>query len=100
MVTDLTPDNKLHRLFEKFSNESKIVTVSSIAMIVAILALLMSWISLSDAKHAKVKVDYELAGTRQEMLILKNQLRLTDVYLQENHILLEQITDPVPLPER
>lgn len=102
MVSDLqAEDNRFHRLFEKFSTESKALTIAFVALIVTVLALLMSFMALNAAKDAKIQVEYELTATRQELLILKNQLRLTDVYLQQNHMKMEAIgVEPTPLPER
>lgn len=100
--TDLQADNnRLHRLFEKFSAESKALTIASVALIVTVLALLMAFMALDAAKDAKIQVEYELAATRQEIVVLKNQMRLTDVYLQQNHVKMETLgIEPAPLPER
>jgi len=99
--TDLqVDDNRFHRLFEKFSSESKALTIASVALIVTVLALLMAFMALDAAKDAKIQVEYELAATRQELLILKNHMTLTNVYLLENHVIMKTIgLQPVPLPE-
>jgi len=100
--TDLqVDDNRFHRLFLKFSSESKALTIASVALIVTVLALLMAFMALDAAKHAKIQVEYELTATRQELVVLKNQMRLTDVYLQQNHVKMEALgIEPALLPER
>ncbi len=100
-TTDLqVEDNRLHRLFLKFSAESRLITIVSVALIVTVLALLMAFMALDAAKDAKIQVEYELAATRQELLILKNHMTLTDVYLLENHMIMKTIgLNPAPLPE-
>ena len=102
MVQDLQAENnRINRLFERFSSEARLVSIATVALIVSALSLLMAFMALDAAEHAKIQVEYELAATRQELLILKNQLRMTDVYLQQNHMKMEAIgIEPVPLPER
>lgn len=65
-------DNRLHRLFEKFSNESKTISIASVSMIISVLALLMSWMAVYDAIHAKVQVDVMLESNAE----LKKEVRL------------------------
>ena len=65
-------DNRLHRLFEKFSNESKTISIASVSLIIAILALLMSWMAVYDAIHAKVQVTVMLESNAE----LKKEVRL------------------------
>lgn len=100
--TDLqVEDNRLHRLFKQFSSESRAVSIATIALIITVLALLMSFMALDAATNAKIQVEYELQATREELFILKNQLRLTDVYLLQNHVKMKSIgIEPAPLPER
>ena len=102
MAEDLQAENnRFHRLFRQFSSESKAVSIATVALVVAALSLLMAWMAVYDAIHAKIQVEYELVETRQEILILKNQMRLTDVYLQKNHVKMEYFgLEPVPLPEK
>ena len=81
MVTDLqSQDNKLHRLFEKFSNESKTVTIASIAMIVSLLSLLMVWMAVSDAKEAKVRAEYQEAHIEE----LSDKIEVMKVYITQH----------------
>lgn len=78
MVQDLKEkDNRLHRLFEKFSNESKTISIASVSVIISVLALLMSWMAVYDAIHAKVQVDVMLVSNtelKKEVRLLQNKI--------------------------
>lgn len=50
-----TENNALLRLFERFSQQSKIVVISSLALLAALLAMLLSLLAFNDAKHAKIQ---------------------------------------------
>ena len=101
-TSEINPQrSEKYRAVERLSYVPKLIIISSVAAIASILALLMAFMALNDAKHAKIQIEYELAETRQELLILKNQMRLTDVYLQKNHVKMEHFgLEPTPLPER
>jgi len=84
MATELQADeNRYHRLFKQFSSESKAVTIASVALIAALLCLLMAWSALNSATHAKAMVEYELQATRNELTALKNEVRLSELYVEE-----------------
>jgi len=84
MATELQADeNRLYRLFKQFSGESKAVTIASVALITALLCLLIAWSALNSATHAKAMVEYELGATRAEMTALKNEVRLSELYVEE-----------------
>ena len=101
MAQDLhAEDNRLNRLFKKFSSESKAVSIASIALIVSCLALLMAWMAVYDAKHAKIQVEYELKETHAELTATKNMMTLHNVYLQELYFLMKsEGLEPPSLPE-
>ena len=101
-VQDLQADsNKLHRLFHKFSNESRAISISTVALIVSLLALLMAYMAVHSSNVALAKIDYELQATRSEITELKGQLALTDVYLQRVHVIIESNgLEAPPLPEK
>jgi len=92
-------DNRLNRLFQKFSNESKAVTIASVSLIVSVLSLLMAWSAVNSATNAKAKVDYELRATQQDVTAMKNKITLQTVYLQELYFLMQKKgLEPPPLP--
>jgi len=72
MVQDLqAEDNRLHRLFEKFSSEARTISIASVALIISVLSLLMAWMAVYDASNAVAKVNYELQETQR--LLLKSE---------------------------
>jgi len=84
MVSDLQADaNARYRLFKEFFIESKAVTIASVALITALLCLLIAWSALNSATHAKAMVEYELQATRSELTALKNEVRLSELYVEE-----------------
>lgn len=101
-TTDLnTETNEQFRFFKRFSREGLLVSLCLTVTVISGLALFQSWIALYSATQAHAMVDYELHATRDEIKILKNQMRLTDVYLQKNHVKMDALNiNPVPLPER
>lgn len=73
MAQDLQEkDNRLHRLFEKFSNESKTISIASVSLVISILALLMAWMAVYDAIHANAQVTVMLESNAE----LKKEVRL------------------------
>jgi len=86
MAQDLQEkDNRLHRLFERFSNESKTISIASVSLVISVLALLMAWMSVYDAIHAKTQVEIMLesnADLKKEVRILQNKI---DRYNAELH---------------
>ena len=78
MVQELqADDNRLNRLFEKFSSEAKAVSISTVALVVSALALLMSWMAVYDAIHAKTQIEVVLesnADLKKEVRILQNKI--------------------------
>ena len=78
MVKDLQAEqNQSFRLFEKFSSESKLVTIASISLIVSLLALLMGAIATYAALSANIKVESQnddIQGYREAVEIEKNRV--------------------------
>jgi len=63
MVSDLQAENnRINRLFERFSSESRAVSIATVALIVAALSLLMAWMSVYDAIHAKTQIEVVLVS--------------------------------------
>ena len=61
MAQDLQAENnRLNRLFEKFSSEAKAVSIATVALVISALALLMAWMAVYDAIHANAQVDVML----------------------------------------
>lgn len=57
MAEDLQAENnRFHRLFRQFSNESKAVSIATVALVVSALSLLMAWMAVYDAIHARSDV--------------------------------------------
>lgn len=76
--TDLrAEDNKLSALVRLFKQESKAVTISGLALMAGILALLMAFMALSDAKEAKVRAEYQ----DQHIKTMQDQIATQQVYL-------------------
>ena len=85
-VQDLqTDDNRLHRLFRQFSSESKAVSISTVALIIATLSLLMAWMAVYDAIHAKTQVDVVLESNAD----LKKEVRLLQMKVDRYEAKLE-----------
>jgi len=78
MATELR-DNKTYRLFQKFSQESKAVSIATVALVVSTLALLLAWTAVNDARNARVMVEVELRVTRSEVEELHEQVDVLDI---------------------
>ena len=78
MVQDLqVENNRINRLFERFSSESRAVSIATVALIISALSLLMAWMSVYDAIHAKTQVDVVLesnANLKREVRLLQNKI--------------------------
>ena len=78
MVQDLQAENnRINRLFERFSSESRAVSIATVALIVAALSLLMAWMSVYDAIHAKAQVELTLesnANIKREVRLLQQKI--------------------------
>lgn len=85
-VQDLqTDDNKLHRLFRQFSSESKAISISTVALVIATLSLLMAWMAVYDAIHAKARVDVVLQSNvelSKEVRLLQYKIDLYNAHLE------------------
>lgn len=86
MAQDLQADvNRITRLFERFSSESKAVSIAAVALVVSVLALLMAWMSVYDAIHAKAEVAVVLesnADLKKEVRLLQFKIDLYDADLR------------------
>jgi len=86
MVSDLqAEDNRLNRLFQKFSSESKAVTIASVSLIVCALALLMAWMAVYDSTHVKIQQQMVLESNlelKKEIRILQNKIDRYEADLQ------------------
>jgi len=108
-TTDLqSTTNLLNRVLAKIKLESRSLETSKLAVIIAVIGLILSsligWSALNSATHAKAMVEYELQASRAEIIALKNRMEneaaMTNVYLQENYILMKSIgLNPNPPPE-
>ena len=97
-TTDLQAENnRFHRLFEKFSAESKALTIASVALIITVLSLLMAFMALDAAKNAKIRAQY------QDQIIedLSDEFRLYQYHAEAIHAdLTAHGFKPPPLPEK
>ena len=88
-------NNRLYRLFQKFSTESKTVTIASVSMIISLLSLLMAFMALNDAKEARILAEVKLElveSTINDKLSLNNDA--ADVQfkmMMQNRVKLEQL---------
>jgi len=96
MATELQADNnKTYRLLRQFSSEAKALTIASVALIVTVLALLMAFMALNDAKHAKRKAEYQdshIEELRQDIAVYRIRAAKLDAWLKAHEIDVEEIT--------
>jgi len=80
MADELQADtNRLNRLFQKFSQESKAVSIAIVSLVIAALSLLMAWLAVYDATTAKVTVEIQ----NQQIQDLEDEFRLLELYVME-----------------
>lgn len=77
-------DNRLHRLFERFSNESKTISIASVSLIISVLALLMAWMSVYDAIHVKAALEADDRVAVQSYRELEREYRLLQLKVDEH----------------
>ncbi len=97
MAQDLQAENnRLNRLFEKFSSEAKTVSIASVALIVSALALLMAWIAVDSAKDAKIRAEYQdtqIQELREDVAVYRIRYAKLDAWLRANGIPVKEIID-------
>ena len=77
MEQDLQKENnRLYRLFEKFSSEAKTVSIATVALVISALALLMSWMAVYDAIHVQADVDAMERTSAQAYKEMEREYRL------------------------
>lgn len=89
MVEELRPEtNQGFRFWEKFSQESKLVLLSSISLIVSLLALLSVNSISKTVYETNAKVNYELPATKDSMQRQMDQLHeeVDILAMRANHI--------------
>jgi len=114
MVSELQAENnRLHRLFQKFSDESKALTIASVALICAALAVLLALMASNNATEARIRTEYqddkitELRENYQaqidkldkEIRLYEYHIESLDAYLRANGINPPTIVSS-PLPEK
>ncbi len=87
-VTDLKAEtNLLNKAIDAIKEQAASLTHSKLAVIVAVLALLitslLSALAVNSASSAMAMVKYELGATRQELLITKNEMRMLEVFIDQ-----------------
>lgn len=97
MVTDLQVDtNRLDRLFARFTDQSRAVTISSVALIVSLLSLLMAWMAVNDAKTAEIRValqDRHITSLEGDIDVYRIRAAKLNAYLAARGIKPEEIYD-------
>jgi len=79
-TTELQADkNQFYRLLREFRQESRAVTISSIALVVSIIAAILSALAMNTANRAAAKVDYELNETRDKIESYEDTKAMTSV---------------------
>lgn len=89
------PANQTYRLLEKFSSESKALTIASVSLIVTVLALLMAFMALNDAKHAKIQAQYQdahIEELREDIAVYRIRAAKLDAWLKAHEIDVDEIT--------
>jgi len=79
-------------LFKELVDESKTVTISSVSLIVAVLALLMAWMAVYDSTHVKIQQQVVLESNgelKKEIRILQNKI---DRYEADLHARITNVT--------
>ena len=88
MVSDLQAENnRINRLFERFSSESRAVSIATVALIISALALLMAWMSVYDAIHAKTQIEVVLesnATLKMEIRLLQQKVDTFNAKINAN----------------
>lgn len=87
-VTDLRAEtNLLKQAIDTIKTGAASLTHSKLAVIIAVLGLLLtsllSALAVYSSASAKAMVEYELEATRQEIVLMKNEVRLLEVYVQD-----------------
>lgn len=78
-TTDIQADkNQFYRLLKQFHDESKAVTISGLALIVAVLGLLMAWMAVDDATEARAEV--RMQNQRIDELTLRIETQDAKLY--------------------
>jgi len=84
MAQDLqAEDNRLNRLFEKFSSEAKAVSIATVALIVSTLALLMAFMGLYDAIHVKASLESDERYTIEYLHVVERETRLLKLQIEQ-----------------
>lgn len=95
MATELQADiNHISRLFHKFSTESKAVAIASVSLIATALALLMAFMALNDAKHARLSVEYQnrvIDEVQADNRVLRIRAAKMDAWLKAKGVPTEEI---------
>ena len=85
MATDLqADDNKTYRLLQRFSSESKALTIAAVSLIVAILSLLMAWMAVYDAIQVKATLSAQEQFSAQSYKELEREYRLLQLKVDEH----------------
>ena len=89
-----------YRYLDKLSYVPKFIIISACCGFIAGVALILSVLAMYNSTDAKAMVQYELAGTRKELLVSQNRTTLYIVYVQRIHAdLISKGFEPPPLPE-
>ena len=95
MVHELEAEtNRLDRLFTRFTDQSKAVSISSVALIVSLLALLMAWMAVDDAKTAALRSEMQaqtIAGLEDDIDVYRIRAAKMNAWLSANGVPTHQV---------
>lgn len=90
MTKDLNPQlNEQIRLLERFNKDWATVSIASVSLIITVLALLMAFMALSDAKDARIRAemqDQQILDLRTQVNVYKIRANRLDAYLKARGI--------------
>lgn len=89
--------NQFYRLLREFRQESRAITISSIALVVSVLALILTTFANNAANKAEAKVNYELVAARVEIQELREDIAVYRIRAAKLHAWLE--ANGVPIEE-
>jgi len=85
MEQDLQKENnRLYRLFEKFSSEAKAISIATVALVVSTLALLMAFMAVYDALHVKATLTADERSSAVAYRQMEREYRLLQLKVDEH----------------
>jgi len=99
METALQPEiNQFNRLLTRFTSESKTIVIASISLVVTVLSLLIAFMALDDAKHARIQAEFlktQNSEMRDEIEVYRIRSAKLDAWLKAKGVPVEEIYNDV-----